>query len=136
MLYNVSLLTNPFSLGGVGGSCRVTHRGHLSCLPKLNNMNLAYYAPSIPVNLFSLGHLQRCGVYCRRADEFDGTVLGLGRPPFKVGFQCPAGCLAVLEVMFDTPRSDQVRPRLSEQAGGFPRVGDLRQGLAVRNHGG
>lgn len=24
-------------------------------------MNLAYYAPSIPVNLFSLGHLQRCG---------------------------------------------------------------------------
>lgn len=24
-------------------------------------MNLAYYAPSIPVNLLSLGHLQRCG---------------------------------------------------------------------------
>ena len=24
-------------------------------------MNVAYYAPTIPVNLFSLGHLQRCG---------------------------------------------------------------------------
>ena len=24
-------------------------------------MNLAYFSPSIPVNLFSLGHLQRCG---------------------------------------------------------------------------
>jgi hypothetical protein len=24
-------------------------------------MNIAYYAPTIPVNLFSLGHLQRCG---------------------------------------------------------------------------
>ena len=60
LLYNVTALSSPLSLGGVGGSCRVTHSGYLFCLPNTNSTNLAYYAPTIPVNLFSLGHLQRC----------------------------------------------------------------------------
>jgi hypothetical protein len=61
LLYNTSALSHSFSLGGVGGPSLVTHRGYLRCLPHHNNMNVAYYAPTIPVNLFSLGHLQRCG---------------------------------------------------------------------------
>ena len=61
LLYNIQPLASPFSIGGVGGSCAVTHRGLLHCLPTTNGMNSAYLSPTLPVNLLSLGHMQRCG---------------------------------------------------------------------------
>lgn len=54
-------LPKSFSIGGVGRSCAVTHPGFLHCLPTTNGMNSAYLSPTLPVNLLSLGQLQRCG---------------------------------------------------------------------------
>ena len=59
--YNLTPIQHPFSIGGVGGSCLVTHSGRLLCLPNTNDMNKAYVSPTIPVKLLSLGHMQRCG---------------------------------------------------------------------------
>ena len=61
LLYDLQPLPTPFSIGGVGGSCAVTHRGYLHCLPTTNDMNSAYLSPTLPVNLFSLGQMQRSG---------------------------------------------------------------------------
>ena len=54
-------LAIPFSIGGVGGSCPVTHSGRFLYLPNTKSMNSAYFSPTIPFNLLSLGQLQRCG---------------------------------------------------------------------------
>ena len=61
LLYDLQPLPTLFSIGGVGGSCAVTHRGYLHCLPMTNDMNSAYLSPTLPVNLFSLGQMQRSG---------------------------------------------------------------------------
>ena len=61
LLYDLRPLPTPFSIGGVRGSCAVTHRGYLHRLPMTNDMNSAYLSPTLPVNLFSLGQMQRSG---------------------------------------------------------------------------
>lgn len=61
LLYDLQPLPTPFSIGGVRGSCAVTHRGYLHRLPMTNDMNSAYLSPTLPVNLFSLGQMQRSG---------------------------------------------------------------------------
>ena len=63
MLTNVERLVKPLLIGGVGGHILLTHKGLLKCLPSLNNINRAYYSKHLPINLISLGYLQRCGVF-------------------------------------------------------------------------
>ena len=63
MLTNVERLAKPLLIGGVGGHILLTHKGLLACLPSLNKMNRAYYSKHLPINLISLGYLQRCGVF-------------------------------------------------------------------------
>lgn len=63
MLTSVERLAKPLLIGGVGGHILLTHKGLLTCLPPLNNMNRAYYSKHLPINLISLGYLQRCGVF-------------------------------------------------------------------------
>ena len=61
MLYAVTKLPTPITLGGIVGGCLLTHTGFLHSLPSINDMNRAYYSPTIATTLFSLGHLQRSG---------------------------------------------------------------------------
>jgi len=49
----------PFFVGGVSAGVNVTHSGRLPWLPP--SVNLAYFAPALPVCLFSLGYLQSQG---------------------------------------------------------------------------
>lgn len=63
MLTHVERLIKPLLVDGVGGHIPLTHKGRLTCLPSANNMNRAYFAKDLPINLISLGYLQRCGAF-------------------------------------------------------------------------
>jgi hypothetical protein len=59
LLYNITPLTSPVSVGGIGGGRSFTHQGCLKCLP--TNMNLCYYSSTVDVTLLSLGYIHRQG---------------------------------------------------------------------------
>lgn len=56
-------LKTPFKIRAAAGICTVSWVGKLKCLPSYKGMNVAYFAPTIPATLISLGHLHRCGAH-------------------------------------------------------------------------
>ena len=135
LLHDVRLLTTPSYIDGVGGRIALTHMGRLSCLPSIDNMNIAYFSKDAPTNLLSLGHLQRCGAFYSPDPVRPRTHFILRISQFgPVLATVPLSSNNLLPVDFAELRISSLRHALPHATANIPRLGTRLRSLLSQKH--